>query len=65
MLWEFTTHMELIKTQSSWKKKQKEKQENEEIAQGNVEIVVYNIQSHIKLILRLIKAAYPSLEEYK
>ena len=23
MLWEFTTHMELIKTQSSWKKKQK------------------------------------------
>ena len=25
MLWEFTTHMELIKTQSSWKKKQNEK----------------------------------------
>ena len=25
MLWEFTTLMELIKTQSSWKKKQKEK----------------------------------------
>ncbi len=25
MLWEFTTHMELIKMQSSWKKKLKEK----------------------------------------
>ena len=61
------SHSALEKTaiNKRYLKKQKEKQENEEIAQGNVEIVVYNIQSHIKLILRLIKAAYQSLEEYK
>ena len=46
-------------------KQLKEKHENEEIAKGNVEIVVSNIQSHIKLILRLVKAAYQSLEKYK
>lgn len=44
---------------------QREEEENEEIAQGNVEIVVGSVQSHIKLIMRLIKATYASLEEYK
>lgn len=43
----------------------KERQENDEIAQGKVEIVVDSVQTHIQLILRLVKAAYQSLDEYK
>ena len=35
MLWEFTTHMELIKMQSSWKKKQKEKKLAEKEQEAN------------------------------
>lgn len=48
-----------------YKKKLKEMKEDEEIANGDVEIVVDNIQSHIKLILRLIKSTHLSLQEYK
>ena len=39
--------------------------EDEEIARGDVERVVYNLQSHIKLILRLIKAKHKAMEELK
>ena len=40
-------------------------EEYEEIESGNVETTVDSIQSHIKLILRLIKATHISLDEYK
>lgn len=47
--------------------KVREKQENQEIGRFNdkFEIVVDNVQTHIKLILRLIKTAYQTLEDYK
>lgn len=61
------THPALVKSIESqrYKKTLRELQENEEIENGQVETVVYNLQSHMKLILRLIKATYKSLEEYK
>jgi peptidoglycan hydrolase CwlO-like protein len=39
--------------------------EDDEIARGDVERVVYNLQSHIKLILRLIKAKHNAMNEHK
>ena len=40
-------------------------EENAEIESGNIETTVDSIQSHFKLIMRLIKATHISLEEYK
>lgn len=39
--------------------------EDDEIASGDVERVVYNLQSHIKLILRLIKAKHKAMDEHQ
>lgn len=61
------THPSLVKSIESQriKKQQRDYEEDDEIAEGNVDTVVYNIQTHIKLILRLIKATYASLQEFK
>lgn len=61
------THPALVKSLENqrYSKIQREIEENEEIENGNVEIAVDSVQSHIKLIMRLIKATHISLEEYK
>ena len=61
------THPALIKSIESqrYKMEQRRIQEDEEILNGDIEITVDSIQSHIKLILRLIKATKLSLDEYK
>lgn len=61
------THPALMKSIESQKiqKHMKDSLEDEEIASGQVETTVYNIQTHIRLILRLIKATHASLQEYK
>lgn len=61
------THPALEKSIESQKLKKlaRDQIEDEEIAAGQVDTVVYNLQTHIKLIMRLIKATHASLQEYK
>lgn len=61
------THPALMKSIESQKLKRDQRimEEDEEIFDGDIEITVDSIQSHIKLILRLIKATTLSLDEYK
>lgn len=61
------THPALMKSLESqrYKKQQRDMEENEDILNGDVEIAVDSIQTHIRLVLRLIKATHKSLEEYK
>ena len=61
------THPALMKSIESQRNKmeQRRQQEDDEILNGDIEITVDSIQSHMKLILRLIKATKLSLDEYK
>lgn len=60
-------HPTLVKSIEKQRQKKfiRDAEEDEEIANGKVETIVYNLQSHMKLIHRLIKATRKSLDEYK
>lgn len=61
------THPALTKSIESQRVRRDQRiiEEDEEIFNGDIEITVDSIQSHIKLIMRLIKATTLSLDEYK